>query len=216
MTSVNSSRLTRRIATPLPWLAGLLAIYLVAPLVAGAQQAGLADWSSVDADALLRACVVSIASATVATLIIALTGVPLGYVLARLPGRMMATIGFLVQLPLALPPLASGVLLLFLGLIHVAPLGATPHSSVARELARGNVHVDATPWARISVDGKLVGTTPLGRPLELPEGPHTIRFQHDWYMPVEKHVDVAPGDTSLSVDFEKQHVPLLPGKVKPE
>ena len=109
-----------------------------------------------------------------------------------------------------------GVLLLFLGLIHVAPLGATPRSSVARELARGNVHVDAAPWARISVDGKLVGTTPLGRPLELPEGPHTIRFQHDWYMPVEKHVDVAPGDTSLSVDFEKQHVPLLPGKVKPE
>lgn len=122
MTSVNSSRLTRRIATPLPWLAGLLAIYLVAPLVAGAQQAGLADWSSVDADALLRACVVSIASATVATLIIALTGVPLGYVLARLPGRMMATIGFLVQLPLALPPLASGVLLLFL-VGYSAPIG---------------------------------------------------------------------------------------------
>jgi molybdate transport system permease protein len=122
LTSVNSSRLTRRIATPLPWLAGLLAIYLVAPLVAGAQQAGLADWSSVDADALLRACVVSIASATVASLIIALTGVPLGYVLARLPGRMMATIGFLVQLPLALPPLASGVLLLFL-VGYSAPIG---------------------------------------------------------------------------------------------
>lgn len=122
MASVNSGKVTRRIATPLPWLAGLLAIYLIAPLVAGAQQAGLADWSSVDADALLRACVVSIASATVATLIIALTGVPLGYVLARLPGRMMATVGFLVQLPLALPPLASGVLLLFL-VGYSAPIG---------------------------------------------------------------------------------------------
>jgi molybdate transport system permease protein len=119
---VISGKLTRPIAAPLPWLAGLLAIYLIAPLIAGAQQAGLADWSSVDTFALLHACVVSIASATVATLIIALTGVPLGYVLARLPGRTMATVGFLVQLPLALPPLASGVLLLFL-VGYSAPIG---------------------------------------------------------------------------------------------
>ena len=119
---MNSGKLTRRIPAPLPWLAGLLAIYLVAPLVAGAQQAGLADWSSVDAAALLRACIVSIASATVATLIIALGGIPLGYLLARLPGRTMATVGFLVQLPLALPPLASGILLLFL-VGYSAPIG---------------------------------------------------------------------------------------------
>ena len=117
-----SNTLTRRVAAPLPWLAGLLAVYLIAPLIAGVQQAGLADWSSVDTEALLRACVVSIASATVATAIIALTGVPLGYVLARLPSRKMATVGFLVQLPLALPPLASGVLLLFL-VGYSAPIG---------------------------------------------------------------------------------------------
>jgi len=119
---VISNTLTRRVAAPLPWLAGLLAVYLIAPLIAGVQQAGLADWSSVDTEALLRACVVSIASATVATAIIALTGVPLGYVLARLPSRKMATVGFLVQLPLALPPLASGVLLLFL-VGYSAPIG---------------------------------------------------------------------------------------------
>ena len=109
-----------------------------------------------------------------------------------------------------------GVLLLFLGLIHVAPLGATPRTVAARELSHGYVHVDASPWARISVDGKLVGITPLGRPLELPEGPHTIVFQHDWYMPLEKHIEVAPGDMTISIDFEKQHVPLMPGKAKPE
>ena len=49
-----------------------------------------------------------------ATLIIALGGIPLGYLLARLPGQAMAIVGFVVQLPLALPPLTSGVLLLFL------------------------------------------------------------------------------------------------------
>jgi molybdate transport system permease protein len=117
-----TNQLTRRIPAPLPWLAGLLAIYLIAPLIAGAQQAGLADWSSVDTAALFRASVVSTASATAATLLIALGGVPLGYLLARLPGRMMATVGFLVQLPLALPPLASGILLLFL-VGYSAPIG---------------------------------------------------------------------------------------------
>ena len=114
--------MTRRVGRPLPWLAGLLAIYLVAPLIAGAQQLGLADWSSVDSDALVRACLISIASASLATALIAIGGIPLGYVLARIPGRAMATLGFLVQLPLALPPLTSGVLLLFL-IGYSAPLG---------------------------------------------------------------------------------------------
>jgi ABC-type sugar transport system ATPase subunit/ABC-type sulfate transport system permease component len=117
-----TGQLTRRIPAPLPWLAGLLAIYLITPLVAGVQQAGLADWKSVDTASLLHACAVSIASATVATLIIALGGIPLGYLLARLPGRIMAIVGFLVQLPLALPPLTSGILLLFL-VGYSAPIG---------------------------------------------------------------------------------------------
>ena len=47
--------MTRRLPGPLPWLAGLLSLYLLAPLLAGAQQVVLADWSSVDAGALLRA-----------------------------------------------------------------------------------------------------------------------------------------------------------------
>ncbi|MGA8951662.1 MAG: ATP-binding cassette domain-containing protein [Xanthobacteraceae bacterium] len=111
---MNPGSATRRIPAPLPWLAGLLAIYLIAPLIAGVQQAGMADWSTVDAAALTHACLVSVASASIATLLIALGGIPLGYMLARVSGRAVGLIGFLVQLPLALPPLASGVLLLFL------------------------------------------------------------------------------------------------------
>jgi len=114
--------MTRRLPAPLPWLAGLLAIYLIAPLIAGARQTWLADWSSVDAGALLHACAVSVASASVSTLVIALGGIPLGYLLARVRGRAMAGLGFLVQLPLALPPLTSGILLLFL-VGYSMPLG---------------------------------------------------------------------------------------------
>jgi len=113
---------TRRVPALIPWLAGLLAIYLIAPLIAGAQQAGIADWSSVDSAALTQACLVSVASATAATLLIALGGIPLGYLLARVSGRAVGLLGFLVQLPLALPPLASGVLLLFL-VGYATPLG---------------------------------------------------------------------------------------------
>ena len=106
--------MTRRVPAPLPWLAGLLAIYLVAPLAAGVEQVWFADWRSVDLASLGRACATSLGSATAATAVIAVGGIPLGYLLARLPGRATAIVGFLVQLPLALPPLTSGILLLFL------------------------------------------------------------------------------------------------------
>ena len=103
-------------------LAALLAVLLVAPFLAGLGQAGLGDWAGADVPGLVRAAAVSIASATLATALVALGGIPLGYLLARTPGRGMALLGFVVQLPLALPPLASGVLLLFL-LGYASPLG---------------------------------------------------------------------------------------------
>jgi ABC-type Fe3+/spermidine/putrescine transport system ATPase subunit/ABC-type sulfate transport system permease component len=119
----------RALPAPLPWLAGLLALYLIAPLLAGAQQLTLADWHTVDAAGLARASATSIAAATAATALIALGGIPLGYVLARVPGRAVTALGFLVQLPLALPPLTSGILLLFL-LGYASPLGQLTHGAL--------------------------------------------------------------------------------------
>jgi molybdate transport system permease protein len=114
--------MTRRSSAALSWLAGILAIYLIAPFVAGIGQLGLADWRTVDWGSLGGACGVSLASATLATLLVSLTGIPLGYLLARTSGRWMGLLGFTVQLPLALPPLSSGVLLLFL-LGYASPIG---------------------------------------------------------------------------------------------
>jgi ABC-type sulfate/molybdate transport systems ATPase subunit/ABC-type sulfate transport system permease component len=101
-------------ARPLLWLAALLSVYLCAPFIASVPQLGTADWANVDWRATWSAVGVSAASATVASLVILLGGVPLGYFLARSNSRRMALLGFVVQLPLALPPLTSGVLLLFL------------------------------------------------------------------------------------------------------
>jgi ABC-type Fe3+/spermidine/putrescine transport system ATPase subunit/ABC-type sulfate transport system permease component len=104
----------RTAARPLPWLGALLAVYLCAPFVASIPQVGAADWHGVDWQSTLSAAAVSAGSASVASLVILLGGVPLGYLLARSNSRKAALLGFIVQLPLALPPLTSGVLLLFL------------------------------------------------------------------------------------------------------
>ncbi|MEX3825271.1 molybdate ABC transporter permease subunit, partial [Paraburkholderia sp. BR14262] len=82
--------------------------------VASIPQIGQADWAGVDWHATWSAVGVSVASASVAALVILVGGVPLGYWLARSRARGIALLGFVVQLPLALPPLTSGVLLLFL------------------------------------------------------------------------------------------------------
>ena len=115
-----------------------------------------------------------------------------------------------------------GVLALFLTLIHVAPLDATPRTKevLIREAQRGYVHVDAHPWAHVFVDNIEVGTTPMAKPLELREGSHKVRFEHDWYAPVERPIEVVAGTAeaapTISIDFEKLKVPLRAGKQKPE
>jgi serine/threonine-protein kinase len=119
-----------------------------------------------------------------------------------------------------------GVLLLFLGLIHVAPLGATPRTqppqqptTVVVKEKRGYVRVNASPWARVSIDNRAIGVTPLARPIELSEGKHQIRFEHDWYVPVERTIEVVAGTEdaapAVAVDFEKSNTKLRDGKTKP-
>jgi ABC-type Fe3+/spermidine/putrescine transport system ATPase subunit/ABC-type sulfate transport system permease component len=104
----------RRVTPGLGLLAALLVIYLAAPFLAGLQRIFDADWHGADTTGLLDATGVSLASATLATVLVSLTGVPLGYLLARRDTAGMRILGILVQMPLALPPLSSGVLLLFL------------------------------------------------------------------------------------------------------
>jgi len=113
--------------TPLPWLAGLLALYLLAPFAAALPPLVSTGFAGADWATLGGAAGVSVASASLATILVALGGVPLGYLLARGrrgggTGWAASALGFLVQMPLALPPLSSGVLLLFL-LGHDGVLG---------------------------------------------------------------------------------------------
>ncbi|MBI4477736.1 MAG: PEGA domain-containing protein, partial [Acidobacteria bacterium] len=50
-------------------------------------------------------------------------------------------------------------------------------ATVPLELPDGMLHVNASPWADVWIDGKRVGETPLGN-LRVPIGRHEILFRH--------------------------------------
>lgn len=106
-----ASRIAADARSPLPWLGGLLAIYLVAPIIAFLVRLGHGVPS---APGLGSALITSLITASISTAIIALLGIPLAYVLARVRGALGTALMVLVALPLALPPLISGILLLYL------------------------------------------------------------------------------------------------------
>lgn len=107
---------------------GLLLLYLTFPLLYLFVQVTWSDIASaLGSPRAVRALMVSLITSAVSTSIMVVLGVPLGYVLARVPfpGRR-AVIG-LVFVPMVLPPLVGGILLLLLygpyGLIGAAAEG---------------------------------------------------------------------------------------------
>jgi molybdate transport system permease protein len=64
------------------------------------------------APGLWGAAYISVTTATISLGVIAIFGVPLAYILSRRQSRVTAIVRVLVQLPLAVPPLMSGVILI--------------------------------------------------------------------------------------------------------
>lgn len=93
-------------------LSGLLVVYIALPLIGFLPRLSGRTISSLGQREVLGAVTVSLETATISVLILALLGIPLAYVLARREFRGKKLINLLVQLPLAVPPVVSGVLLL--------------------------------------------------------------------------------------------------------
>jgi molybdate/tungstate transport system permease protein len=94
-------------------LAAVLVLYLAVPFIVGFGSLDPAGAEAAVADAIRAGAVgVSVATATASTAAALVFGVPLAYVLARgdFPGRSL--VGAAVYLPLVVPPLAGGLLLL--------------------------------------------------------------------------------------------------------
>jgi molybdate transport system permease protein len=125
---------SRTIRSPLGWLGGLLVVYLVVPVAAFLIRFAGSHDRGFGTPGLWSALRVSVLSASISTALIALFGIPLAYTLARSRSRLSALIGMAVQLPLALPPLMSGILLIYI-LGPYTTLGRMFHGRLTNSLA---------------------------------------------------------------------------------
>jgi len=94
-------------------LGGLIVVYLGYPLAAFAVRFATSPQRGFHVPGLFHALWVSICGATIALALSTLFGVPLAFFLARSKGRVAGLVGLVVQIPLALPPLMSGIVLVY-------------------------------------------------------------------------------------------------------
>ena len=99
--------------SPLAWLGALLALYLLVPIGYFLYRFATSDQRGFGEPGLGTAFATSAETATISTAIIAVLGIPLAYWLGRSSGVLASVVGVLVQLPLALPPVMSGILLIY-------------------------------------------------------------------------------------------------------
>jgi ABC-type Fe3+/spermidine/putrescine transport system ATPase subunit/ABC-type sulfate transport system permease component len=99
---------------PLQFLAGLLIIYLAFPVMAFLDRLVRSHQRGFGVPGLWSALIVSVTSSTISLAIMTILGVPLAFVLARSRSRLSTVAYVAVLLPLALPPIMSGILLIYL------------------------------------------------------------------------------------------------------
>jgi len=75
-------------------------------------------------------------------------------------------------------------------------------ASLAVDLPKGLVNLNATPWAEVWVDGQRVGETPIGN-LSIPIGPHEVVFRHPQFGEKRHAISVTmSAPTRVSVDMK--------------
>ena len=80
-------------STPLPWLGGILALYLTVPVAVFLVRTAAAGRHGFATPGLTGALTVSVVTATISAAAVALLGIPLAYALARSTGRLAAAAG---------------------------------------------------------------------------------------------------------------------------
>ena len=100
--------------SPLTYLGGLLALYLVVPVVAFLYRLAQPGDRGFGSPGLWSALWTSVAAATISTAIVTVLGIPLAYWLARTKGPLNRLVSLIVLLPVALPPVMSGLVLIYI------------------------------------------------------------------------------------------------------
>ena len=87
---------------------------------------------------------------------------------------------------------------------------AIPPAVTAPVPAPGLLQIAVRPWGEVSIDGRLIGTTPLER-IPLAAGMHVVRVRHPSFELWERPVSIRPGETSrLVVDLPTDGVRKQP------
>ena len=158
--------MTRGRALPWPFVlaVALMLGYLVGPLIALVGALPTADRSAFTGPETLDALGISLVAATVATAIDTLLGVPLGFWLSRTASATRSLVTAAVLVPLALPPVVGGLVLLlwvgpggWLGQL-LAPLGLDPLNTLAGTIL-AQMFV-AAPFIVISARAAFAGLDP--------------------------------------------------------
>lgn len=113
--------------TPFALLGAVLFVYVCYPFVTFLSRVGSVDPGTLTDPELLLAVQYSLTTAPVATTLATVFGVPLAYVLARRSFRGKTVVEALVVLPLVLPPVVGGLLLLT-GFGTLTPVGSLADS----------------------------------------------------------------------------------------
>jgi hypothetical protein len=81
------------------------------------------------------------------------------------------------------------------------PAGKTFKVAVA--VPNGSLFVNALPWAEVSLDGRPIGTTPLGN-ISVPGGTHEVVWRHPQFGERRRTIAVtASAPLRVGMDFSK-------------
>ena len=72
---------------------------------------------------------------------------------------------------------------------------AEPSAPAAGPRDRGQLRVVARPWAEVFLDGQLIDTTPIGRPIAVAPGKHFVTFRHPRAPDEQRTIKIAAGQT---------------------
>lgn len=99
---------------PLRWLGGLLVLYLVAPIALFVVRFARAPERGFHVAGLFPSLLISLSCATASLALTCVLGIPLAYVLARSKSTVSRLVEVAITLPLALPPVMGGLIVVYL------------------------------------------------------------------------------------------------------
>ncbi|MCB1061240.1 MAG: serine/threonine protein kinase [Calditrichaeota bacterium] len=84
-----------------------------------------------------------------------------------------------------------------------------PEKTAAAEADSFSLSLDTTPWARITMDGNELGSTPLGAPLRLERGEHILMLRNPAFPPIQAKIELTEDSrVDLQLAAYVQHVEL--------